>query len=277
MANRFNIGDLEVLVVSDGTSKVPGTFYFHGTTKEQWDKHKRWQDHEGNVEFQFSSFIVQAGDKKVLIDTGLGDVQWGPMRGGALLGEMVAAGVKPEDIDVVFVTHLHFDHAGACVQDLRGQGRLTFPNATYRWSAAENAFWTSDAAANDPVRDVFSQKNMLATVGDRFQAAEDGEAIAPGVNVIATPGHTPGHSGVIISSGNERAFILVDAIACPVQLEEPEWSGLGDMDSKLARRTQETVAQEIESSGALLATAHFPGLTFGRVLRGEGKRYWAPV
>lgn len=277
MANSFKIGDLEVLVLSDGTAKVPGTFYFAGTTKEQWDRHQRWQDHEGNVEFQFSSFIVSSNGRRVLVDTGLGDVQWGPMRGGALLGEMAAVGVEPEDIDVVFVTHLHFDHAGACVQAKGDQARPTFPNAVYRWSANENKFWTSEAAANDPVRDVFSQKNMLATLGERFEAAEDGDAIAPGVNVIATPGHTPGHTGAVLSSGTERAFILGDTIACPVQLEEPEWSGLGDMDPKLARKTQEAVASEIEASGALLATAHFPGLTFGRVLRGEGRRYWSPL
>src|SRR5207245_7661204 len=99
----------------------------------------------------------------------------------------------------------------------------------------------------------------------------------PGVTVIATPGHTPGHAGVILSSGHDRAFILGDAISCPVQLEEPEWSGMGDMDPKLARASQEAVAKEAEGSGALVGASHFPGLTFGRVLRGEGRRYWEAV
>jgi len=273
MANTFKIGDLEVLVFSDGTAKVPGTMYFAGTTKEQWDQHKRWQDHAGNVEFQFSSFLVRSSGTQVLIDTGLGNIKWGPMSGGALLGEMAAAGVKPEDIDTVFVTHLHFDHAGACAQD----GQPVFPNATYRWSSDENAYWASGGNPNDPTRSIFSHREMIETIAPKFEAADDGAAIASGINVIATPGHTPGHAGVVLSSGTERAFILGDAISCPVQLEEPEWSGMGDLDPKLARRTQEAVAKEIEDSGALLATAHFPGLTFGRVLRGEGRRYWAPV
>jgi glyoxylase-like metal-dependent hydrolase (beta-lactamase superfamily II) len=273
MSNTFNIGDLEVLVFSDGTVKVPGTMYFQGTTKEQWDQHKRWQDHEGNVEFQFSSFLVRSNGKQVLIDTGLGDIKWGPMSGGALLGEMATAGVKPEDVDVVFLTHLHFDHAGACVKD----SKPLFPNATYRWSSAEISYWNGEGNPNDPTRSIFSAKDMMAALGPKLEAADDGEVLAPGINVIATPGHTPGHAGVILSSGTERAFILGDAISCPVQLEEPEWSGMGDFDPKLARRTQEAVAKEIEESGALLATAHFPGLTFGRVLKGEGRRYWAPV
>ena len=273
MANAFKIGDIEVLALSDGTSKVPGTMYFAGTTKEQWDKHSRWQDHEGNIEFQFASFLIRTGGRQVLIDTGLGDVKFGPMSGGALLGEMASAGIKPEDIDVVFLTHLHFDHAGACAKD----GQPVFPNAIYRWSSAENDFWTTTGNPNDPTRTLFSQKNMVSVIGEKFQAADDGVAIAPGVNVISTPGHTPGHASVVVSSGQERAFILGDAISCPAQLEETEWSGLGDMDPKLARQTQEAVAQEIEKSGALLAAAHFPRLTFGRVLRGEGRRYWAPV
>ena len=77
---------------------------------------------------------------------------------------------------------------------------------------------------------------MLATLGERIEPANDGDTIAPGINVIATPGHTPGHAGVVLSSGTERAFVLGDAISCPAQLEETEWSGLGDMDPKLARR-----------------------------------------
>ena len=82
---------------------------------------------------------------------------------------------------------------------------------------------------------------MMAAVSGRLEIADDGEVIAPGVNVIATPGHTPGHASIILSSQGKRAFILGDAISCPVQLEEAEWSGMGDMERDLARRSQEAV------------------------------------
>jgi len=273
MSNSFSVGDLEVLVVSDGDAKAPGTVYFSGTTKEQWDSHARWLDHEGNVVFPFGCFLVRSGDKRVLIDTGLGPVPMFQFRGGALVGELESAGVRPEEIDVVFVTHLHVDHCGTCITE----GRPTFPNAVYRWTATEHAYWQSDEPVRDVSRRVFSQKEMIEALSNRFEAADEGAALAPGVNVISLPGHTPGHAGVVLSSGNERAFILGDAIGCPVQLEEPEWSGLGDVDPRLARRTQEAVAREFEGSGALVGASHFPGLTFGRVLRGEGRRYWQPV
>jgi len=280
MANKFKIGDLEVLVVSDGKAVVPGTMYFRASTPERWNEHKRWLNHDGNLEFEFGCFLVRSGGKLLLIDTGTGPVAVGTFKGGALMGELATAGVKPEAVDVVFVTHVHFDHLGTCMTTADGHARFTFPNATYRWTADEHAHWSSDTAVREVPgipAEVFSPKKLLDSVGSRFLPVGDGETLAPGISVIATPGHTPGHAGVILSSGGERAFILGDAISCPVQLEEPEWSGMGDMDPKLARESQEAVAKEAEGSGALVGASHFPGLTFGRVLRGEGRRYWQAV
>jgi glyoxylase-like metal-dependent hydrolase (beta-lactamase superfamily II) len=274
VANSFKIGDLDVLAVSDGFMKFRPTLYYAGTAPEQWEPHKRWMDHQGNIEFSLGCFLVRSGEHRVLIDTGLGSIPLFTFRGGALMGELAAAGVRPEEIDTVFITHLHSDHCGTCALEGDNGLRPAFPNAVYRWTSDEHAHWLS---APQPPGTDFSISGLQKALSDRFEAADDGAALAPGVNVIATPGHTPGHAGVIVSSGSERAFILGDVISCPVQLEEPEWRGMGDMDRELARRTQEAVAQEMEGSGALLATSHFPGLTFGRVLRGEGRRYFQPL
>lgn len=275
MANQFKIGDLEVLVVSDGEAVFPGHMYFRGVTPEQVKPHSRWFDHAGNVTFPFSCFLVRSGDRKVLIDTGLGPVKMFQFTGGALLGELKSAGVSPEEIDTVFVTHLHVDHCGTVALP-EGEGmKPVFPNATYRWTSTEHRHW-SETPSESGSRD-FDMAGMLAAVAPRWEPADGGATIAPGISVIDCPGHTPGHAGVILSSGSERAFVLGDAISCPVQLEETEWSGLGDMDPKLARESQEIVLREAEGDDSLLTAAHFPGLTFGRVLRGEGKRYWEPL
>jgi len=279
VANSFKIGDLDVLVVSDGIARAPGTMYFQGTTQEQWEPHKRWLDHAGNVEFPFSCCLLGSGGRTVLIDTGLGQINMMGFTGGSLLAELASAGVKPEEIDTVFITHLHVDHCGTVAQVEGESARPAFPNATYRWTAEEQTHWTGgvlESAFITPPQKAY-MTGMFAAIEGRFQLAADGEAVAPGVSVIATPGHTPGHAGIVVSSGAERAFILGDAISCPVQLTETEWSGLGDMDPKLARQSQEVVAREAEATGALLTAAHFPGLTFGRVLMGEGRRYWQPV
>jgi len=272
MPNTFQVGDLEVIAIADGKVTFPPTGYFAGTTAEQWEPHARWLDHEGNLAFPFGCFLVRSGGRLVLIDTGLGPISSGTWHGGELLGELALAGVKPEHVDVVFITHLHADHCGSAALSVDGQMRITFPNATYRWTSAEQTHWSGELPKGSVAR-----RDIFAAVAPKFEAADGGTSLAPGVDVYAMPGHTPGHAGVVLSSGDARAFILGDGISCPVQLEEPEWSGLGDVDPKLARRSQEALMREVEGTGALVGTSHFPGLTFGRVMTGEGKRYWQPV
>ena len=207
----------------------------------------------------------------MLIDTGLGPAKMFVFTGGALMDELASAGVKPEDIDTVFLTHLHVDHCGNVALPSNGKMTAAFPNATYRWTTAEHEFWRDKSDIPGQQIDL---PGMFEAVAGRFEAADDGAVIAPGINVMSLPGHTPGHAGVILSSGDQRAFVLGDAISCPVQLEETEWSGMGDMDPKLARQSQEVALREAEGDDSLVGAAHFPGLTFGRVLRGEGRRYW---
>jgi glyoxylase-like metal-dependent hydrolase (beta-lactamase superfamily II) len=271
MAAKFSVGDLEVLVVSDGEAIFPGHQYFQNDPAD-WGAHKRWLDHEGKVVFPLGCFLVRSGDKRVLIDTGLGPIGSPTFHGGALLNELGAAGVQPADVDIVFITHLHLDHCGTVAQKVDGAWKSTFPNATYRWTSNEQAYWTGPLPSTS-----VKNQNLLDAVAPRWQAADGGVSLAPGVDVIALPGHTPGHAGIVLSSGDQRAFILGDAISCPVQFTETEWSGLGDVDPKLARQSQESVAAEMEGKGALAAASHFPGLAFGRVLRGEGRRYWEPL
>ena len=117
----------------------------------------------------------------------------------------------------------------------------------------------------------------LATT-DRLEPMEgDLVAIAPGITARHTPGHTMGHYGLVLSSGDERAVLLGDAVECPLQLEEPDFSVISDVDPALAARTREALWAELEGTPALVTAAHFPGLEFGRVMRGEGKRYFTPV
>ena len=273
MPNTFKIGDLEVIAISDGEGRMPGTTYFPASSDETWEEHKRWLNHDGEYVFPFSCFLIRSGDKRVLIDTGLGPMKGDTWRGGALLGELSAAGVKPEDIDTVFITHLHVDHCGSAALRVDGEMRVTFPNAAYRWTSAEQEYWST---ADLPPQQI-ARRDIFAAVAPQFAAADGGTSLAPGVDVYFMPGHTPGQAGVVLSSGTERAFILGDGISCPVQLSEPEWSGMGDVDPKLARANQEALARELEGSNDLVTAAHFPGLTFGRVLTGEGKRYWQPL
>jgi glyoxylase-like metal-dependent hydrolase (beta-lactamase superfamily II) len=271
MANKIKVGDIEIIVVSDGQAKMKGTDYFPASTPETWEQHKALLDHEGFYTFPFTCFVIRSGDNKVVIDTGLGPAKGDTFHGGDLLAELASAGVKPADIDTVFITHLHVDHVGsAALRDENKQLQITFPNATYRWTTAEQDYWAGELPPQQVAR-----RDIFAAVAPRWEAAEAGASLAPGVNGYWMPGHTPGHAGVVVSSGTERAFILGDGVACPAQFTEADWSGAGDVDPKLARDGQEALAREIEGSDVLVRGSHFPGLQFGRIMRGEGKRYWA--
>lgn len=272
MANNFQVGDIEVTVVSDGEAVMQPTQYFPASTAEAWEAHKQLLEPDGTLRFPFTCFVLRSGGKTVLIDTGLGPFKSDTWRGGDMLPELAAAGVKPNEIDTVFITHLHADHCGgAATRDENKEMHPTFPNATYRWTQAEQEYWTNPDLPKEQV----ARRDVFAAVADRFEPADGGTTLAPGVTVYSMPGHTAGHAGVIVASGTDRAFILGDGVSCPVQLTESEWSGMGDFDPKLARASQEAMAREVEGTSTLVRGSHFPGLEFGRVLVGEGKRYWS--
>ena len=273
MPNTFKVGDIEITVVSDGEGKMKGTEYFPASTPATWEPHKALLDADGFVTYPFTCFVVRSGDRQILIDTGMGPLRGDTYRGGDLLRELASVGVEPADIDTVFITHLHLDHCGsAALYDENRQLRIAFPNATYCWTAAEQAYWSGALPPEQIAR-----RDIFAAVAPRWEAAEGGASLAPGVDVYALPGHTPGHAGVVVSSGVERAFILGDAIHCPSQVTETEWSSVGDVDPELARAGREAALREAEASRSLIRGCHFPGLSFGRVMRGEGKRYWSAV
>ena len=102
----------------------------------------------------------------------------------------------------------------------------------------------------------------------------DGTTIAPGITARHAPGHTLGHQILVVSSGDERVLLLGDSVTCPVQLEEEDWACAFDVDPALARATRDRLVAELEGSPTLVTGGHFSDFTFGRVMRGEGKRLW---
>jgi glyoxylase-like metal-dependent hydrolase (beta-lactamase superfamily II) len=98
--------------------------------------------------------------------------------------------------------------------------------------------------------------------------------VLPGLDVRLAAGHTPGSTVIVLSSGGERAVLLGDVVHCPVELIETEWQVVGDVDRELARRSRQGWAAELEGSAVPAAAAHFPGMQFGRLLPGQGRRQW---
>lgn len=268
----ITVGDIRLTYLPDGEGHFVPTAVIPASTPEGWQVHSQWLDEGGRVVSTLGGFLVETGDRKVLVDLAFGDhdvefPDFATLTGGRYLDSLKQAGVSPAEVDTVVYTHMHVDHTGWTSQD----GNLTFANARHLTSEPEWAHWQQpDESGVGPNPDA-----VLGPLSGRIEHAGGGDAIAPGVNLMSTPGHTPGHSSVVISSGSARAIITGDVLWCPAQLQEPEWGLFFDIDPDLARRTREALLAELESSDTTVAgCSHFANAVFGRVLAGEGTRRW---
>jgi len=261
----MQVGDIQMLPVSDGWFHMTREFFLGA----DWSGHEELFDHDGRLDLPIGCFVIRTGDATVLVDAGVGPTNRVPqmLTGGQLPAALAAAGVRREDVDVVVCTHLHLDHAGWLVQD----GEPFFPNATVRFGAGDWERWVDGAREGDHVR----ESMLRLDARQRLEAIDDdGVQLAPGVTTRAAPGHTHGHQVIVVSSGDERALLLGDSITCPLQLEHEDWGAVSDMDPALARRTRELLWAELEGEHTTGVGAHFPELQHGRVLRGQGRKWF---
>jgi glyoxylase-like metal-dependent hydrolase (beta-lactamase superfamily II) len=267
------VGKITIDGVSDGSILAPPTLMFNRPSEEDWIPHQQFLDVDGMLTFEMGGFLIRDGTRTLLVDVGIGP-HADPERTGSFMRNLEALGVRPEDVTDVALTHLHFDHVGWASD---GE-RPLFPNATYRCHQADWDFFLG----TDPYDESLAVKIMggrrsselMPVVRERIEAWHGDGTILPGVNVQGAPGHTPGSTIIIISSGTERAILLGDVVHCPAELLEDDWEMIGDVDRSLAQATRVALAQELEGTNVPMAATHFPGLQFGRLLPGSGMRGW---
>src|SRR5207248_10768522 len=138
------------------------------------------------------------------------------------------------------------------------EGSAVFPNAVHRCSTADWIHFMVDHRGDEAAR--------IDPAADRFERWDGESTILPGLDTMSTPGHTPGSTTLVLSSGAERVMFLGDVVHCPIQLEEDEWSALFDVDPDLARRTRNALARELEGTDVRVSGAHFPEMHFGRLV-----------
>jgi glyoxylase-like metal-dependent hydrolase (beta-lactamase superfamily II) len=194
---------------------------------------------------------------------------------GSFDANLAAAGFRPEDVTDVVLSHLHFDHIGwVSVGE-----EAFFPNATYRVERADVEFFL-DSQHDDRLYTVLWNAmptiERMRPVLDRLEPWDDHLSLTPSIECSKAGGHTPGSSTVVLSSRNERAMVVGDIVHCPAELLQPGFSiGGGDYDRPTVDRVRAMVRREMEETGLKVSSPHFPGLRFGRLVAGEGRRIWA--
>ena len=273
---RFKLGSAEATIVSDGALPLGDPHAnFLGLTAEEMDKQLR--DNflpNDNAVLEQNALVLNTGDKLVLFDTGLGTLDlFGPTT-GKLMNSLQQAGINPEDIDAVVMSHAHIDHCGGCMAD---DGTRHFPNAEYYITEADYKFWTDETKVPEQFK-VFletAQKNLTPNL-DRLHFFKDGEEILPGIQAIYTPGHTVGHTVFMIDQGGGQLCFIGDLAHHPVLLlQKPLTEFKYDTDPKQSAQSRVKMLGRLADERVALLAYHFAWPGIGHVARdGDGFRYF---
>ena len=281
---RWQIGDVRISRVVEAEGPTPGTFLFADATPEMLLQHAWLKPHfmteEGMLISSIHAFVVESQGKTIVVDTCIGNdkpraVKNWNMRKGRFLEDMAEAGFPPDRVTTVLCTHLHVDHVGWNTLLKDGKWVPTFPKARYLIGRKEWDYWSkaqdeSDKAIqNDSVRPILD-----AGLAD---LVESNHKLTSEVYLEPTPGHTPGHVSVRISSKGSDAVITGDLMHHPVQCAQPEWANRFDVDSNAARATRRAFLEKYKDGKTLVLGTHFAAPTAGHVAADGPRLRFSPA
>lgn len=275
---RFNLGSFECIAVSDGS--IPSTdtaqVLFKNAPRESLEELLR----SHNIQLDqwselFTCLLIRTGKRCVLLDTGLGKLDWAP-NAGKLLQNLHAEGIESGDINAVIISHAHGDHIGG---NTDSDGRAAFPHARYYMRKEEWDFWTSKTTLSKPEHQWmagFVDKNLLP-IQDYFHLLKEDTEIVPGIRTLFAPGHTPGNMAVAVESDGKQLMYLGDVILHPLHLEQPDWYSEPDCQPAQTVRTRRLLLKRASHNRALVFAYHFDFPALGYALSQNGNWKWQPI
>ena len=261
----IEVGDVLIFALSDTSGGYPATSNYPDAGAKL-DPYKDRLSSEGEVTLNFGCFLVQADGLTLLVDTGLG-----PESNGRLIEEIDATGVQRSEVTHVLFTHLHGDHTGWNLD--RGTGRPLFPAATYLVPQGD---WDHYRAAN-PIPGSFTRDVAPLEALGCLQLISGEHTISSSLITLPTPGHTPGHTSLLITTQGQHAAIIGDVVLTPIDAEEPSLFTSFDNDKPLAVLTRMAVLDRLEGQSALVGAGHLPSPSLGRFIRQNGRRVWQGI
>lgn len=275
---RFKVGGVRVTSLSDGT--VPQDLHklLLGTTAAKTDALLARGYLANPVEASINAFLLDMGDRLVLVDTGSGDM-FGPGFGGELIASLGAAGIRPDRITDVLITHVHTDHTGGLVHE----GRRAFPNATVHVGKPDVDFFMDRANAAKSGYDAKYFDEAIAALkpyadAGRIAAFDRETEILPGLTATLHPGHTPGSAFYTLRSDGQRVVFIGDVIhVSSVQFPEPAITIIYDVDPRGAARVRAEQFPVFARGRDLIAAPHLPFPGVGHVRTAQHGYEWVPV
>lgn len=273
------LGDVRVQSVVEraGPYRDPLEMY-PKATPEIVERHVPWMAPEcfdadkGVMIFAFQSFVLRTPRQTILIDTCVGNDKDRPGRpdwhrqNWPWMDNLRAAGVAPEEIDVVMCTHLHVDHVGWNTRLIDGRWVPTFPNASYLFARAEWDFWLAEYETEQFTDDPFYEDSLKPVLNAGQMTLIDGvHEVDDWVRIEPSPGHTPGHVCIRVASGDSVAVMSGDLMHHPVQCGEPDWNSCFCVDDHGARNTRRAFLDKHAETDTLIMPAHFPTPSAGRI------------
>lgn len=278
----LKVGDIEVLVISDGVLPLPTQMLGHNaSTSERAEWLEEMYLPQEVLDWPLNVMVVHSGDRTILLDAGLGmDPDLQLPRAGQLIHRLGAAGIDLAEITDVVITHMHMDHIGGLLID--GVKERLRPDLKIHVAAAEVEFWKSPDFSRTNMPQGFpdalraTARHFWAEYSGYVHTFQDEQEIAPGVTARRTGGHTPGHCVVRVASAGEALTFAGDAVFA-VGFDQPNWHNGFEHDPEESARVRIALLQELAGTGEMLVATHLPFPSVGRVsLEGETFR-WVPV
>lgn len=297
---KIVLGDVEIIRVVEWHGAFGDTgVLFPSVPGELWRRHESWlapdfrNAETGEWQTNVQTWVLRSAGRTVLVDTGLGDGKHGAVdgfgKGGDFLDRLAAAGVRPQDVDLVVNTHLHNDHVGWNTRLVDGEWVPTFPNARYLISRPDFDYWNpvnghvpkspfhsaadTGAMFTESVLPVHRAGQAVLWEGDSYRIDED-------LVLESAPGHTPGSAVLRLESGADRALFVGDIVHTPLQLIEPEHEICVSEDRAEAARSRRRVLERAAASNSLVVPAHLGGAGAAEVVQSNGVfsiKRWAPL
>ena len=267
---KIEIGTATLYGIRDGAADRDPLEFLIGSTPEALEGYEHYFNADGTMRNCFSCYLFDTGSSMVMVDTAFGYNAPEGADAGDMPAALAALGVSPRDIDHVVFTHMHPDHI---LGSLDEQGAPLFADAAHWTLRREVDFWR--AGTDDRARGIARVADTLDGAGVLNAVDEPGQVV-PGVATVAAYGHTPGHTTVRLSSGDDAVIIAGDATFNPIQVRYTDWAFSFDVDKPASAVTRAAFFDMLAETGVAFAAGHYEHPGYGRIIvTSEGRRYEA--